>query len=72
MTINMLKKYGKPLRMVTDNRGVFTNLGVPQSQRSIKHTQFGFGIHELGIELFTTSVAQKKGSVERAQRTLQR
>ncbi len=68
---DLFTRYGKPARIVTDNRGVFTNLCVPLDQRNIKLTNYGFAVKTLGIELITTSIAQKKGSVERAQRTLQ-
>lgn len=61
---DLFTRYGKPAWIVTDNRGVFTNLGVPLDQRNIKLTNFGFTVKTLGIELITTSIAKKKGGVE--------
>jgi hypothetical protein len=71
MVLTLLREYGKPIKFVTDNRGVFTNLGVDVSERNVKLTQFGYACKILGIELVTTSVPQRKGGIERANRTAQ-
>ncbi|GHU49789.1 hypothetical protein FACS189459_2300 [Bacilli bacterium] len=60
---------------MTDNRGVFTVLRDknknPEEYKNEKLTQFGFICESVGIELKTTSIAQRKGSIERANRTVQ-
>lgn len=42
-----------------------------ESERNVKLTQFGYACQILGIELVTTSIAQRKGGVERANQTAQ-
>jgi hypothetical protein len=69
--IPMLKRFGKPKTIITDNRGVFTNLGVSEEMRNVKLTQFGYSCKILGIELVTTSIPQRKPNIERANRTAQ-
>lgn len=68
----ILSNYGIPYEFVTDRRTIF----VYQSKNSKSlendtHTQFGYACKELGINLVTTSVAQKKGRIERLWETLQ-
>ncbi|MBF8971161.1 transposase family protein, partial [Streptococcus mitis] len=68
----ILVKHGIPMEFLTDRRTVFEY----QSKKMKKveeHTltQFGFACQQLGIDLDTTSIAEKKGRVERLNQTLQ-
>ncbi|WP_156286673.1 hypothetical protein [Oceanivirga salmonicida] len=65
----VLLNYGIPVKLVTDNRSVFKYI---RKDKQIEYeTNFAFACKQLGIELDTTSIPQKKGTVERKFSTLQ-
>jgi transposase InsO family protein len=67
-----LVDYGIPFKFFTDRRTVFEyESKVKKSIESDTFTQFGYACHQLGIEIETSSVPQKKGRVERLFGTLQ-
>jgi hypothetical protein len=67
----ILVNYGIPVKIITDNRGVFTVCNKINDPEYSKLTQFGYICEKLGIELYSTSTPQKKPLVERTNRTLQ-
>jgi hypothetical protein len=72
----ILKQYGVPGKILTDNRTVFhyNSTHVTRKDKVSEDaplTQFGFAAESLGVEIQTTSIPQAKGRVERAIQTLQ-
>lgn len=70
----ILEQYGIPYKFKTDNRTVFNYESLNKSNRSSDKdvlTQFGYACKILGTDLETTSVSQSKGTIERANGTLQ-
>ena len=69
----ILKNYGIPFEILTDNRTVFyfETHKTREEHRDVL-TQFGYACKVLGITLNTTSVSQAKGRIERANGTVQR
>ena len=68
----VLKHYGIPYGILTDNRTVFIYRDEKDPTPDLDTlTQFGYACATLGIKLDTTSIPQKKGRVERAFGTLQ-
>ena len=64
-------KYGVPAKFLTDNRTVFIYNGLKQkSMEKDTLTQFGYACHQLGVELETTSIPEKKSRIERLWETL--
>lgn len=68
----ILDQNGIPVRILTDNRTVFTY----HSKTSMKieedtFTQFDFTCHQLGIDLINPSILQAKSRVERLNQTIQ-
>lgn len=64
--------YGIPFELLTDRRTVFEYKQKKNpSPENDTMTQFGFACEQLGIRLSTTSVAQRKGRIERLFETLQ-
>ncbi|WP_431295558.1 ISNCY family transposase [Rahnella sp. PAMC 25559] len=62
-------KHGKPVAFYSDKHAVFR---VSQAEtRRTGMTQFGRALHDLNIELICANSSQAKGSVERANLTLQ-
>ena len=60
------RKYGVPAKFLTDNRTVFIYNGLKQkSMEKDTLTQFGYACHQLGVELVTTSIPEKKSRIER-------
>lgn len=72
MTAQILENYGIPASFHTDGRTVFEykKAGVRRTERDTS-TQFTYACKNLGIEVFTTSVAEAQGKVERLFGTLQ-
>ena len=68
----ILKMYGIPSMFRTDRRTVFeySLLSKPDEEKDT-FTQFSAACNTLGIEIDATSIPQKKGRVERVNRTLQ-
>mgnify|MGYP006316443815 FL=1 len=65
------RKYGVPAKFLTDNRTVFIYNGLKQkSMEKDTLTQFGYACHQLGVELVTTSIPEKKSRIERLWETL--
>lgn len=65
------RKYGVPAMFLTDNRTVFIYNGLKQkSMEKDTLTQFGYACHQLGVELVTTSIPEKKSRIERLWETL--
>ena len=68
----ILLKYGIPYEFITDKRTIFVYECKDTKQlENDTHTQFGYACKQLGINIVTTSVAQKKGRIERLWETLQ-
>ena len=70
----ILTNYGIPYKFVTDNRTVFNYMSLnPDKRTSDKDvlTQYGYACKQLGVDLETTSVSQKKGLIERDNGTFQ-
>ncbi len=70
----ILKKYGIPYKIFTDNRTVFNYLSLnPDKRTSDKDvlTQYGYACKQLGVVLETSSVSQAKGLIERTNGTFQ-
>lgn len=70
----ILEKYGIPYRFTTDNRTVFFYQLLNKPKRTDEKdvlTQFGYACKILGTDLVTTSVAEGKPFVERANGTFQ-
>ena len=64
-------KYGVPAKFLTDNRTVFIYNGLKQkSMEKDTLTQFGYACYQLGVELETTSIPEKKSRIERLWETL--
>ena len=64
-------KYRVPAKFLTDNRTVFIYNGLKQkSMEKDTLTQFGYACHQLGIDLETTSIPEKKSHIERLWNTL--
>ena len=64
-------KYGVPAKFLTDNRTVFIYNGLKQkSMEKDTLTQFGYACHQLGVDLETTSIPEKKSRIERLWETL--
>lgn len=60
------RNYGVPAKFLTDNRTVFIYKGLKRkSMDKDTLTQFGYACHQLGIELDTTSIPEKKSRIER-------
>ncbi len=60
------RKYGVPAKFLTNNRTVFIYNGLKQkSMEKDTLTQFGYACHQLGVELVTTSIPEKKSRIER-------
>ena len=65
------RKYGVPAKFLTDNRTVFIYNGLKQkSMEKDTLTQFGYACHQLGVDLETTSIPEKKSRIERLWETL--
>ena len=65
------RKYGVPAKFLTDNRTVFIYNGLKQkSMEKDTLTQFGYACHQLGVDLETTSIPEKKSHIERLWGTL--
>ncbi len=65
------RKYGIPAKFLTDNRTVFIYKGLKQkSMEKDTLTQFGYACHQLGVDLETTSIPEKKSRIERLWETL--
>ncbi|NYV28127.1 DDE-type integrase/transposase/recombinase [Streptobacillus felis] len=64
----MLINYGIPVNLVTDNRAVFSN---NRKDYETAHINFKKSCNILGIDFYTTSKPQSKGTVERMFQTLQ-
>lgn len=65
------RKYGVPAKFLTDNRTVFIYNGLKQkSMEKDTLTQFGYACHQLGVELITTSIPEKKSRIVRLWETL--
>lgn len=65
------RKYGVPAKFLTDNRTVFIYNGLKQkSMEKDTLTQFGYACHQLGVDLETTSIPEKKSRIERLWGTL--
>ncbi|MGL5895486.1 MAG: ISNCY family transposase [Lactococcus lactis] len=67
----ILKNHGIPACFLTDNRTVFNYESKKMSPEHDTRTQFAYACEQLGVEIRTTSVAQKKGRVERLNQSLQ-
>ena len=70
----ILTKYGIPYQFKTDNRTVFHYESINKSKRTSDKdvlTQFGYACKQFGTDIVTTSVAQAKGTIERANGTFQ-
>src|SRR5574344_1876703 len=70
----ILEKYGIPLLFKTDNRTVFNYDSLSKENKTCDKdvlTQFGYACSVLGTDLETTSISQAKGTIERANGTLQ-
>ncbi len=69
---SILIDFGIPYSILTDNRTVFY-YSSKKDEELVKdtYTQFGYACMKLGIDLQTTSIAQKKGRIERLWNTLQ-
>lgn len=68
----VLRGYGIPYQLFTDNRTVFEYKRKNKSDiEKDTFTQFGYACKQLGIDIRTSSVAQAKGRVERMFGTLQ-
>lgn len=64
-------EYGVPAKFLTDNRTVFVYNGLKdKSLEKDTLTQFGYACHQLGVELDTTSIPEKKSRIERLWGTL--
>ena len=64
-------KYGVPAKFLTDNRTIFIYNGLKQkSMEKDTLTQFGYACHQLGVDLETTSIPEKKSRIERLWETL--
>lgn len=69
---SILIDFGIPYSILTDNRTVFYyNSKKDEELTKDTYTQFGYACKKLGIDLQTTSIAQKKGRIERLWNTLQ-
>jgi len=68
----ILSNYGVPCKFLTDNRTVFEykQKKNPSLEKDY-FTQFGYACHQFGIDIETSSVAQRKGRIERLWGTLQ-
>lgn len=72
ITKQFILKYGIPAQILTDNRTVFNyNKNGKSSEERDTFTQYGFMCHKFGIALYTSSIPQVKGRVERLFQTLQ-
>lgn len=70
----ILTDYGIPYKFITDNRTVFNYISLNKDKRTSEKdvlTQFGYACMQLGIDLETSSVSQKKGLIERTNGTFQ-
>ena len=70
----ILTQYGIPYQFKTDNRTVFHYESINKSKRTSDKdvlTQFGYACKQFGTGIVTTSVAQAKGTIERANGTFQ-
>lgn len=68
----ILENIGIPYGFLTDNRTIFNfESSKDRSPEKDVLTQFGYACKNLGVQLDTTSVCQKKGRIERAFGTLQ-
>lgn len=69
---DILHGYGIPYSFLTDKRTIFEyNPKKDEYLTKDSFTQFGYACKQLGVEINTTSVAQKKGRIERLWNTLQ-
>lgn len=65
-------KFGVPAKFLTDNRTVFVYKGLKQkSMDKDTLTQFSYACSQLGVEIETTSIPEKKSRIERLWQTLQ-
>jgi transposase-like protein len=67
----ILKNHGIPACFLTDNRTVFNYESKKMSPEHDTRTQFAYACEQLGVEIKTTSVAQKKERIERLNQSLQ-
>ena len=65
LLMNIILNYGIPKRIKTDKRSSFST----NRTNKVNMTQFERMCHDLGIELFSSSVAVSKANVERENRT---
>lgn len=72
LTKGILINYGSPAQFLTDNRTVFNYRKEKRpTEEKDTFTQFGFACQRLGIALYTSSIPQIKGRIERLFQTLQ-
>lgn len=67
----ILKDYGIPSELYSDNRTVFTSKASRDGTARDSHIQFADWMMVLGVSIITTSVPQAKGKIERLWKTLQ-
>lgn len=72
LTEHILIHHGIPAQLLTDNRTVFNYRKEKRpTEEKDTFTQYGFACHRLGIALYTSSIPQVKGRIERLFQTLQ-
>lgn len=72
LTEQILLNHGIPAQILTDNRTVFNYQKEKRpTEEKDTFTQYGFACHRLGITLYTSSIPQVKGRIERLFQTLQ-
>ena len=72
LTEHILLNHGIPSQILTDNRTVFNYQKEKRpTEEKDTFTQYGFACHRLGITLYTSSIPQVKGRIERLFQTLQ-
>ncbi len=78
ITKNLIEEYGIPSTIVTDNRRIFTTIknddpifDTAAYAKAVGNTHYKKSMDTLGIDLYTTSISQAKGTVERLFGTLQ-
>lgn len=72
LTEQILLNHGIPAQILTDNRTVFNYQKEKRpTEEKDTFTQYGFACHRLGIALYTSSIPQVKGRIERLFQTLQ-
>lgn len=69
-TRNYLSRYGVPIAFYSDKNSIF-KVNIKGALSGSGMTQFGRGMHQLGIEIICANTPQAKGRVERMNLTLQ-